>query len=112
MPPKGLSIPKHLKDVKIDRKTDTLEITCTETCCWSYDSIKGIFNPPPAGFLAAGTVQPGSYGPYQAIGDGIVAFDAAPGDCPPGKHPKGKPKDGTGHTITVSGGSASHHKHH
>jgi hypothetical protein len=94
-----LRIPNGLHDKTMRPNTEVIYITCTEECCWSYTDPNGCF--PHGGFLAAGTVQPGNYGPYTPVSNGTVTFDAVAGPCS-SKH---KHHDATGHTITVSGGN-------
>jgi hypothetical protein len=101
-----LRIPNGLHDKTMRPKTEVIYITCTEACCWSYTDPNGCF--PHGGFLAAGTVQPGNYGPYTPVSKGTVTFDAVAGPCPPSPPAHKRPIVATGHTITVSGGSATH----
>lgn len=91
---KTLTIPNG-GNMSLNKNQDQLEIHCTQECQWCYNDPSGVF----PNFLPAGTVQPGTYGPYEAVNDGTVTYDdPTSGNCNASGGVTATP-----HSITVSG---------
>ncbi len=81
---------------------DSVTISCNDpqgfTWCYTDNNTPQVFS---SGFLANGSYDPGSYGPYTAVNTGTVQYDGVRGknkSCTPGGG-----VTATTHTIVVSG---------